>query len=166
MRMLYPGSFDPITNGHMDIITRASRMCEELVVAVMHNPDKKGFLPVQKRVELIEKACASLSNVRVIAHGGLLIECAAQEKADAVVRGLRPLGDFESEFQMAQINRMLGGVETLMLPTSPEVANISSSIVRQVAAFGGDIDAFVPADTAKAVRCAAQEYAAKGPQGG
>ena len=166
MRMLYPGSFDPITNGHMDIITRASRMCEELVVAVMHNPDKKGFLPAQKRVELIEKACASLPNVRVIAHGGLLIECAAQEKADAVVRGLRPLGDFESEFQMAQINRMLGGVETLMLPTSPEVANISSSIVRQVAAFGGDIDAFVPADTAKAVRCAAQEYAAKGPQGG
>ena len=106
-KVLIPGSFDPITNGHMDIITRASRMCEELVVAVMHNPDKKGFLPAQKRVELIEKACASLSNVRVIAHGGLLIECAAQEKADAVV--LNPpgvcvdLNDFTAHFQSSGI---------------------------------------------------------------
>ena len=79
MRMLYPGSFDPVTNGHMDIIRRAARMCDELIVAVMHNPDKKGFLPVSERVDLIEKACAELTNVRVIAHGGLMIECAAQE---------------------------------------------------------------------------------------
>lgn len=163
MRMLYPGSFDPVTNGHMDVIRRASRMCDELVVAVMHNPDKRGFLPVAERVKLIEAACTELPNVRVIAHGGLLIECAAQEKADAVVRGVRPLGDFESEFQMAQINRMLGSVETLLLPTSPEVANLSSSIVRQVAAFGGDISAFVPQDTEKAVRRAAQ--AGKQPAG-
>ncbi len=163
MRMLYPGSFDPVTNGHMDIITRASRMCDELIVAVMHNPDKKGFLPVDERVELIKNACMGIKNVRVIAHGGLLIECAAQEKADAVIRGVRPLGDFESEFQMAQINRMLGGVETLLLPTSPQVANISSSIVRQVAAFGGDVSAFVPALTEKAVQAAAQ--AGKQPAG-
>lgn len=165
MRLLYPGSFDPITNGHMDIIARARCMCDELIVAVMHNPDKKGFLPVNERVELIKKACAGMKNVRVVAHGGLLIECAAQEKADAVVRGVRPLGDFESEFQMAQINRMLGGVETLLLPTSPEVANISSSIVRQVAAFGGEISAFVPRDTEKAVRRAAQESNERGPNG-
>ena len=165
MRMLYPGSFDPITNGHVDIIRRASRLCDELVVAVMHNPDKKGFLPVGERAGLIEKACAQMKNVRVVVHGGLLIECAAQEKADAVVRGIRPLGDFDSEFQMAQINRMLAGVETLMLPTSPEVANISSSMVRQIAAFGGSIDAFVPADTAEAVRRAMKESEAKGPKG-
>lgn len=156
MRMLYPGSFDPITNGHMDIIRRAARMCDELVVAVMHNPDKKGFLPVQRRVELIEKACAQMENVRVVAHGGLMIACAAQEGVDAVVRGVRPTGDFDSEFQMAQVNRMIGGVETVLLPTSPEVANISSSIVRQIAAFGGEIEAFVPADAAQAVRQAAQ----------
>lgn len=165
MRMLYPGSFDPITNGHMDIIVRASRLCDELVVAVMHNPDKRGFLPVRERVALIEAACAGMPNVRVIAHGGLLIECAAQEKIDAVVRGVRPLGDFESEFQMAQINRTLGGVETLMMPTSPEVANISSSVVRQVAAFGGEIGAFVPEKTIEAIRRAAQENELKGPQG-
>ena len=160
---LYPGSFDPVTNGHMDIIRRAARMCDELIVAVMHNPDKKGFLPVSERVDLIEKACAELANVRVIAHGGLMIECAAQENVDAVVRGVRPTGDFDSEFQMAQVNRMIGGVETLFLPTSPETANISSSIVRQIAAFAGDIDKFVPKDTAAAVRQAQQEKS--GPKG-
>lgn len=162
MRMLYPGSFDPVTNGHMDIIRRAARMCDELVVAVMHNPDKRGFLPVQKRVALIAQACAELSNVRVIAHGGLLIECAAQEKVDAVVRGIRPTGDFDSEFQMAQVNRMIGGVETLLLPTSPEMANISSSIVRQIASFGGEISAFVPENVAAAVQ---QEQERTDPQG-
>ncbi len=164
MRMLYPGSFDPVTNGHMDIIRRAARMCDELIVAVMHNPDKRGFLPVQVRVELIEKACAQMKNVRVIAHGGLMVECAAQESADAVVRGVRPTGDFDSEFQMAQVNRMIGGVETLFLPTSPETANISSSVVRQIAAFGGEIEAFVPQDAAKAVRLAAQQEKS-GPKG-
>ena len=152
MRLLYAGSFDPVTLGHMDIIRRASRLCEELIVAVMHNPDKRGFLPVSQRVELIQAACAALDNVRVVAHSGLLIECAAQMQADAVVRGLRPVGDFDTEFQMAQINRMLGGVETLMLPTSPEVESISSSIVRQIAGFGGDISAFVPPETAKALQ--------------
>ena len=160
---LYPGSFDPVTNGHMDIIRRAARMCDELIVAVMHNPDKKGFLPVSERVDLIEKACAELTNVRVIAHGGLMVECAAQENVDAVVRGVRPTGDFDSEFQMAQVNRMIGGVETLFLPTSPETANISSSIVRQIAAFAGDIDKFVPEDTANAVRQAQREKS--GPMG-
>lgn len=162
MRMLYPGSFDPVTNGHMDIIRRAARLCDELVVAVMHNPDKRGFLPVQKRVALIEAACAGMDNVRVLAHSGLMIECAAQEKADAVVRGIRPTGDFDSEFQMAQVNRMIGGVETLLLPTSPEVANISSSVVRQIAAFGGDISAFVPPCAVDAV-IAEQEM--RSPQG-
>lgn len=154
MRMLYPGSFDPVTNGHMDIIHRAAKMCDELVIAVMHNPDKKGFLPAATRVSLLEQACRGIDNVRVIAHGGLLIECAAQEKADAVIRGVRPVGDFDSEFQLAQVNRMLGGVETLLMPTSPQVANISSSIVRQIAAFGGDVSAFVPRETAQAVKAA------------
>ena len=152
MRMLYAGSFDPVTNGHMDIIRRASRLCDELVVAVMHNPDKKGFLPVCERTALIEKACAEMKNVRVIAHSGLLIECAGQEKADAVVRGLRPLGDFETEYQMAQVNRMLGGVETLMMTTSEDCASISSSIVRQIAGFGGNIDGLVPACIAGEIR--------------
>lgn len=163
MRMLYPGSFDPVTLGHMDVIERASRMCDTLIVAVMHNPDKRGFLPVGERAALLEMACAHLKNVSVITHGGLMVECAGEYRADAVVRGVRPAGDFDSEFQMAQINRMLSGVETVLLPTSPETANISSSIVRQIAAFGGDISAFVPSCAAEAVCAAAQ--AGKRPAG-
>lgn len=147
--LLYAGSFDPVTRGHMDIIERASRLCRTLYVAVMHNPDKWGALKVEERVRLLEKACAGLANVRIIAHDGLLVECAAQVGAQAVVRGIRPLGDFESEYQMAQINRMLGGVETLLMTTCERFASISSSIVRQVAAFGGNIDNMVPEGTAE-----------------
>lgn len=154
MRMLYPGSFDPVTRGHVDIIARAARLCDELVVAVMHNPDKKGAFPVAERVRLLNKACAGIQNVRVIAHGGLLVECAKEQQATCVVRGVRPLGDFESEYGMAQVNRMIGGVETLLMTTSPEHADISSSIVRQIAWFGGDIDRFVPEGLAEEIRAA------------
>lgn len=142
--MLYPGSFDPVTRGHMDIIERASRLCDRLVVAVLHNPDKRGALAVEERVRLLKKACAALPNVEVIARGGLTIECAAEVGAQAIVRGVRPLGDFEPEYQMAQINRALGGVETLMMTTSEGLSSISSSVVRQVASFGGDISQMVP----------------------
>ena len=152
MRMLYAGSFDPVTNGHMDIIERTARLCGELVVAVMHNPDKRGAFPVQDRVRLLEKACAHIANVRVIAHGGLLVDCAREQGAACVVRGVRPLGDFESEYQMAQVNRMLGGVETLLMPTTESLASVSSSVVRQIAGFGGSIDSLVPACIAAEIR--------------
>ena len=142
--LLYAGSFDPVTRGHMDVIRRTAALCSQLVVAVMHNPEKHGFLSVPMRVELLETACRELPNVRVIAHGGLLVDCAHEVGAQAVIRGLRPLGDFESEYQMAQVNRKLGGVETLLITTSDDCASISSSIVRQVAAFGGDISPLVP----------------------
>lgn len=118
--LLYAGSFDPVTRGHMDVIRRAAALCPELVVAVMHNPEKHGFLPVPMRVELLKTACRGLNNVRVIAHGGLLIDCAHEVGAKAVIRGLRPLGDFESEYQMAQVNKRLGGVETLLMTTSDD----------------------------------------------
>ena len=154
MRMLYAGSFDPVTNGHMDIIERTARLCDELVVAVMHNPDKRGAFAVDQRVDLLKKACAHLANVRVIAHAGLLVECAKEQEVSCVVRGVRPLGDFESEYQMAQVNRMIGGVETLLMPTSEHLASVSSSIVRQIAAFGGEIDALVPACIAGDIRAA------------
>lgn len=150
--VLYPGSFDPVTRGHADIIERAARLCDTLVVAVMHNPDKRGAMDVQSRVQALRLACAGLPNVQVIAHGGLLVECAAQVGADAVIRGVRPLGDFETEYQMAQVNRALGGVETLMMATSPAYASISSSIVRQIAAFGGAIDSMVPEAAAECIR--------------
>ena len=146
-RLLYPGSFDPATRGHLDIIRRASALCDELIVAVMHNPDKRGALDVPTRVRVLETACAPYPNVRVVAHGGLLIECARAYGVTAVIRGVRPLGDFEAEYQMAQVNRMLGSVETLLMATSEELASISSSIVRQIAAFGGEIESLVPPGT-------------------
>lgn len=146
-RWLYPGSFDPATRGHLDIIRRASALCDELIVAVMHNPDKRGALDVPTRVRVLETACAPYPNVRVVAHGGLLVECARAYGVTAVIRGVRPLGDFEAEYQMAQVNRMLGGVETLLMATSEELASISSSIVRQIAAFGGEIESLVPPGT-------------------
>lgn len=153
-RLLYAGSFDPVTRGHMDIIARASRLCGELIVAVMHNPDKRGAIAVDERVRLLQKACRELPNVRVIAHGGLLVDCARENGVSAVVRGVRPVGDFDSEYQMAQVNRMLGGVETLMLTTCESCANISSSIVRQIAGFGGEIDSLVPPGMAEDIRAA------------
>ena len=154
MRMLYPGSFDPVTRGHMDVIRRAACLCDELVVAVMHNPDKRGAFPAGERVRLLEKACADMPNVRVIAHGGLMVDCAKENEVTCVVRGVRPLGDFEAEYGMAQVNRMIGGVETLLMPTTPEYADVSSSIVRQIAMFGGEIERFVPEGLAKEIRAA------------
>ena len=151
---LFPGSFDPVTLGHLDVIARARALCGELVVAVMHNPDKRGAIDVYTRVELMRKACAAYPNVRVIAHDGLLVDCAREQEADAVVRGLRPIGDFDSEYQMAQINRLIGGVETLLIPTSPQTANISSSIVRQVAAFGGSLEGLVPPELIEDIQLA------------
>ena len=154
MRMMYPGSFDPVTRGHLDIITRASRMCDELIVAVLHNPDKRGAIAVDGRMRLLQKACAHLPNVRVVTHSGLTVDCAKAYGADCLLRGVRPLGDFESEYGMAQVNRMLGGVETLLMTTSETCAGISSSIVRQIAAFGGDIDSLVPEGLAQDIRAA------------
>lgn len=142
--LLYPGSFDPITLGHLDIIQRGAKLCDRLVVAVLHNPGKKGTIEPQKRAELIRKACRGIGNVVVTAEEGLTIECAARWEADAILRGIRPLGDFENEFTMAQLNRRLGHVETLMMTTSQGVGDISSSAVREIASFGGDIAPFVP----------------------
>ena len=152
MRLLYPGSFDPITNGHMDIITRASRLCDELVVAVMHNPAKRGCFTVEERLALIGKAAAHLPNVRVDAWDGLTAEYARRTGASCILRGLRGVSDFESEKTLAQLNaRLLQGLETVFLMTKPEHACISSSAVREAASFGADVSAFVPAAIAEEV---------------
>ena len=153
-RMLFPGSFDPVTLGHLDVIFRARKLCDELIVAVMHNPDKHGAIDVYTRVELMRKACAAYQNVHVIAHDGLLVDCVHEVNADAVVRGLRPIGDFDVEYQMAQINRLIGDVETLLIPTSPQMASISSSIVRQVAEFGGNLEGLVPPELIEDIQSA------------
>ncbi len=155
--LLYAGSFDPVTRGHMDIIRRAAGLCRRLVVAVMVNPAKRGALPHETRAALLREACRGLPGVTVITDSGLLVDCARRCGAQAVVRGLRPVGDFEAEFEMAQVNRALSGVETLMLVTDPSCAAVSASVVRELAAFGGDIAPFVPEGMAPAIRQALSE---------
>lgn len=142
---VYPGSFDPVTLGHVDLIERASKLFPNLVVAVLNNPEKKGTFSVEKRMAMLTKACVHLPNVRIDSFGGLLVDYMHKLDAEIVLRGLRAVTDFESEFQMAQINRQIApGIETLFLMTSPHYAYISSSAVRQIAAFGGDIATLVP----------------------
>lgn len=152
-RCVFPGSFDPVTNGHVDLIERAARLFDEVIVAVLHNPAKMGRFPVDKRIELLGKTCAHLSNVRFDRFDGLLVDYMRQADAQVILRGLRSTADFESEFSMAQINRQMAPeVETLFLPTSPRHACTSSSAVREIGLFGGDVTPFVPA-------CIAQEVA-------
>lgn len=145
-RCLYPGSFDPVTVGHLDIITRAARMFDEVVVGVLHNPEKQGCFPVETRVELLQKACRGLKNVRVTAYGGLLAQFTKDENIRVVVRGVRTVADLESETAMARINQHLNpDLETIFLPAAPGLGEVSASMVRQLAQFGADISAYVPA---------------------
>ncbi len=145
-RCVYPGSFDPITKGHLDIIERASAIFDEIIVAVLHNPAKTGRFTVEKRIKLLQSACSHLPNVACDSFDGLLVEYMDKVNAHVVLRGLRGTGDFETEFQMAQLNRQMSSrVETLFLPTDPRFASLSSSAVREIGLFGGDISPFVPA---------------------
>lgn len=144
---IYPGSFDPITVGHMDIIRRSCRIFDRVIVAVLHNPAKRGTFPLDERLRLIRTACADLPTVTVDSFDGLLVDYVRQTGAQVVVRGLRAVTDFEAEFQMAQVNHQVSPtMETLFMMTLPEHAYISSSVVRELATFGGDISPFVPAE--------------------
>lgn len=149
---VFPGSFDPVTNGHLDLIRRGAAIFDELIVAVLHNPAKTGKFPVEKRMELLRKACADLPNVRVDASQGLLVNYLHRVGAKVILRGLRNTSDFEMEAQMAQLNReMSPETETLFLVTDPRYGSISSSGVREIGSFGGDITPFVPASIAQEV---------------
>lgn len=142
---MFPGSFDPVTNGHMDIIRRAAGLFDEVIVAVMYNPEKKGCFSWEKRVEMLEKACKEIRNVQVTSSTGLTAVFAKKMGACVLIRGVRNQLDLESENDMAHINRMLAeGLETIYLPASLEKSNISSTYVRQLASFGADISPFVP----------------------
>lgn len=144
-RCLYPGSFDPVTCGHMDIIRRAAAMFDEIIVGVLHNPDKQGCFPVNERLEMLRQACQALPNVQVIAHAGLLAELTRSLDIRVVVRGVRGAADLETEATMARINHQLNpDQETIFLPASPELVDVSASMVRQLAAFGADISPYVP----------------------
>ncbi|KQS58124.1 phosphopantetheine adenylyltransferase [Geodermatophilus sp. Leaf369] len=143
-RAVCPGSFDPVTNGHVDVIGRASALYDELVVAVLVNPGKAGLFDVEERMALLREATAELPNVVVTSFSGLLVHWCQRNDVPVVVKGLRAVGDFEYELQMAQMNRELAGVETLFVPTAPQVGHLSSSLVKQIAAFGGDVSHLVP----------------------
>lgn len=152
-RAVYPGTFDPVTLGHIDIIERASKIVDELIVGVLINKNKTPLFTTEERVEMIQKAVAHLPNVRVVAFDGLLVDFARQNKALFVIRGLRAVTDFEYEFQMAQANRIIDkDVDTVFLTTSNAYSYISSSTVRELASFGGDISKFVTKDVEKKVK--------------
>jgi pantetheine-phosphate adenylyltransferase len=133
-----------VTNGHVDVIARAAALYDELVVAVLVNPGKAGFFTVDERMDLLREAVADLPNVVVDSFTGLLVDYCRSHDIPVVVKGLRAVGDFEYELQMAQMNRELAGVETLFVPTAPQVGHLSSSLVKQIATFGGDVSRLVP----------------------
>lgn len=149
---VYPGSFDPVTNGHIDLIERGAALFDEVIVAVLHNPAKVGRFSVEKRMHFLKLSCAHLPNVRFDSFDGLLVDYMRKVQAHVVLRGLRAVTDFENEFQMAQLNyQMAPDVETLFLMTAPEHAYLSSSAVREIGMFSGDISHFVPPCIAKEV---------------
>ncbi len=142
---VYPGSFDPITNGHLDIIKRASKLCDKLIVLVSNNISKKGMFTSSQKANLIIEAVKELSNVEVDCFEGLLVEYVKHNNINAIIRGLRAISDFEMEFQMALLNRKLyNDAETLFLMTSTEYSYLSSSMVKEVFYMEGSISKFVP----------------------
>ncbi len=142
---LCPGTFDPVTNGHLDIIGRTSTTFDQVVVAVLENPSKAPLFNVEERVEMLEEACSAMDNVKVGSFSGLLVDYARAQGPCVMVKGLRAVSDYEFEIQMAQMNHRLGGVETLLMPTNPSWSFLSSSLVKEVALFGGDVEPLVPA---------------------
>ncbi len=145
LRAVYPGSFDPVTWGHVDLIHRGLTMVDELVVAVLANPGKQTLFSAAERVEMLEGCVGSLPGVRISQFDGLLVDFARKEKCKAILRGLRAVSDFEYEFQMALMNRRLDAeVDTLFLMPSEEHVFVSSRIARELAQFGGDLDSLVP----------------------
>ncbi len=149
---IYPGSFDPVTNGHLDVIERARKLFDEVVVAVAHNDEKKPLFSLKERLDLLRETAGRIDNVRIAEFNGLLVDFAKAEKAGAVIRGLRAVSDFEFEFQMALMNRKLdAGVETIFLMPKEEYTYLSSRIVKEIARLGGNVSSFVPARVAKAL---------------
>jgi len=143
-RCVCPGSFDPVTNGHVDVIERASRLYDEVTVAVLINTAKTGLFEVGERIEMLEEVTASLGNVRVDSFQGLLVDYCRAKDIPVVVKGLRAVSDFDYELQMAQMNNRLTGTETLFVATNPEYSFLSSSLVKEVATWGGDVSGLVP----------------------
>ena len=144
-RAVYPGMFDPIHNGHLDLIQRSLRLFDELIIAVVANPAKEPLFPVNVRLEMIDEATGGLSNLRITSFDGLLIDLVARERADVIVRGIRAVSDFEYEFQMALMNRKLRDtVETVFMMPHERYTYISSRLIKEVASFGASVTGMVP----------------------
>jgi pantetheine-phosphate adenylyltransferase len=143
-RAVCPGSFDPVTLGHLDVVGRASRLFDEVVVAVGTNVSKSRLFDADERIALVRQACADLANVSVEGFTGLVTTFCTERDAIAIVKGLRAAADFDYELQMAQMNTSLTGIETVFISASPDRGFVSSSLVKEVAGFGGDVSAFVP----------------------
>ena len=155
-RAVCPGSFDPVTRGHLDVIQRTAAIVDEVVVAVGANMAKTGFFTPDERVEMLRAACAEWPGVSVTLFSGLLVDFCTEHDISVISKGLRS-GDFDYELQMAQMNRSLTGVDTLFLPTSPQWSYVSSSLVREVALLGGDVSPFLPDEVAELTRLRAEQ---------
>ncbi|MCG6221668.1 pantetheine-phosphate adenylyltransferase [Vibrio diabolicus] len=152
-RVIYPGTFDPVTNGHLDIIQRAAMMFDEVIIGVAASPSKNTLFSLEERVELLEKSVTHIKNVSVAGFSGLLVDFAAQHQANILIRGLRTTVDFEYEFGLTSMYRkLMPGLESVFLTPAEEFAFLSSTIVREVAIHGGNIDEFVPDVVAKAIK--------------
>lgn len=142
---IYPGTFDPITLGHVDIVVRASPMFDQVILAVAGSTSKNTIFSVEERIDLASKVLEKIKNVKIIQFNGLMVDCAKENNASVILRGLRAVSDFEYEFQLAGMNRkLMPEADTIFLPTSEKYTYISSSLVREIAKFGGDITDFVP----------------------
>jgi len=145
MKALYPGSFDPLTFGHLDLIQRGSDLFGEVLIAVLENPSKKATFPCERRIEQIKNATRDIPGCRTIAFKGLTVDCAREHNADLILRGLRAMSDFEYELQIAHTNKSLNNdIETIFLSTNTNFSFLSSSLVKEVAKFGGEINHMVP----------------------
>jgi pantetheine-phosphate adenylyltransferase len=143
-RCVCPGSFDPVTNGHLDVVERASRLYDEVTVAVLVNASKAGLFEVPERIEMLQEVTTGLGNVKVDSFQGLLVDYCRERDIPVVVKGLRAVSDFDYELQMSQMNNRLTGIETLFVATNPEYSFLSSSLVKEVAKWGGDVAGLVP----------------------
>ena len=152
-RAIYPGSFDPVTNGHLDVIERATKLFDEVIVAVAQNVEKEPLFTLEERLKILRDTVGHNHGVHIGQFDGLLVDFAMKEKANAVIRGLRAVSDFEFEFQMALMNRKLqGAVETIFLMPKEDYTYLSSRLVKEIARLGGDVSQFVPAEVAQALR--------------
>ena len=151
--VLYPGSFDPVTNGHLDVARRASRIFDKVLIAVAENSEKSPLFSTDERMELLRLACSDIRNIEIVAFQGLLVNAVNHYRVSAVIRGIRAVSDFEYEFQMALMNRELNEkCETLFMMPSPEYSYVSSRLIKEIAKCGGDITPFVPEIVREAIR--------------